>query len=373
MDFFFDINNYNYDLPEHLIASHPLARRSASKLLISNQNGGTQHQVFPDVLDKLNPGDALVINDTKVFPARLLGNKPSGGKIELLLSRRVSDLTWIGLLNAKGKDVIGMELFFKPVNKAKNRRPHPPPLKGEGILIAIPIRKIEGEPGAYEISFNQDPHEFAQKFGSLPLPHYFARSEEQSDENRYQTIFADDRKNLAAAAPTAGLHFDDELLHQIQIKGIEIIRVTLHVGPGTFLPIRAEDIRHHEMHAEYWEISSAAAKQLNRIKSTGGRIVAVGTTAVRTLESAVSSNGFTASSGETRIFIYPGYEFKAVDALITNFHLPKSSLILLVSAFAGRDRVMDAYKTAIENNYRFFSYGDACFFEMDSRLRGQGR
>ena len=372
MNFSFDINNYDYELPEQLIARHPLARRSASKLLISKKNGDIRHQQFPSLLDELKSGDALVINDTKVFPARLQGQKASGGKIELLLSRRVSDLRWIGLINAKGKNVIGVKLIFEQLS-SRMRNDHA--IAGsahstgpsEPALIANPVRKIEGEPGAYEISFNHDPHAFALKNGSLPLPHYFGRDEEQADSNRYQTVFADDRKDLAAAAPTAGLHFDDELLDAIQAKGIELIRVTLHVGPGTFLPIRAEDIRNHEMHAEYWEISEKAANQLNHIRSTGGRIIAVGTTAVRTLESAASGKHIPAGSGETRIFIYPGYKFKVVDALITNFHLPKSSLILLVSAFAGRERVMEAYKSAIENQYRFFSYGDACFFEREGK------
>ena len=364
MEFFFDINNYDYVLPERLIARHPLARRSASKLLISRSNGDTCHNQFPKILEELKPGDALVINDTKVFPARLDGKKPSGGKIELLLSRRISDLRWVGLLNARGKDVVGMELIFHP-NDSPPARGRPKE-QNSAALRATPIKKTEGEPGAYEISFNQDPHAFALKYGSLPLPHYFGRDEESEDAERYQTIFADERKDLAAAAPTAGLHFDKELLDTIQANGIELVRVTLHVGPGTFLPIRATDIRNHEMHAEYWEISKGAAEKLNRTRARGGRVVAVGTTAVRTLESAAATTTCSrihSGSGETRIFIYPGYQFKVVDALITNFHLPKSSLILLVSAFAGRERVMKSYQAAIDGEYRFFSYGDACFFE----------
>ncbi|MDA0712974.1 MAG: tRNA preQ1(34) S-adenosylmethionine ribosyltransferase-isomerase QueA, partial [bacterium] len=298
----------------------------------------------------LNPGDALVLNNTKVIPARFHGYKTkTKGKVGILLSRVMPDGSWIALVTAKRKMQIGDEITLK-----------------NDSLTATIINKVIEEPGAFQIKFNHDILKHAEEIGEIPLPPYIKRVCNEIDNERYQTVFADDKQNQAVAAPTAGLHFDQELLEQIKNKGVRIIYITLHVGPGTFLPIRTDNINEHQMHAEPWFITEAAATQINEIKNSGGRIIAVGTTCVRTLESATDDANklVKAGSGLTRLFIKPGFKFKIVDSFITNFHLPKTTLLLLVAAAIGNENLAKIYQEAIEQNYRFFSYGDACFFDV---------
>lgn len=342
------LSDLSFDLPSQLIAKYPLPHRRDSRLLVlQREDEAPFHQQFPDVVQYMNPGDLLVLNNTKVLPARWFGHKKTTkGKVELLLSRVEPDGTWIVLLKTKGYSVAGTVLVF-------------------GSVEATVLERVPAEPGAYRVSFEGDVIDYANTHGVIPLPPYMERESNAEDAIRYQTVFADPAQNRAVAAPTAGLHFDEALLAQLQEKGVHLAYVTLHVGPGTFLPIRTENFDEHQMHAEPWFIPFETAQKIHEVKEAGGRIVAVGTTAVRTLESATYIEGnIQPGSGLTRLFIRPGFSFQCVDAMITNFHLPHTTLLLLVAAAIGAERLIRVYREAIEKKYRFFSYGDACFFEL---------
>ena len=335
-------NDFNYHLPRRLIAQTPLTERTSSRLMVLDKiTGEIEHMRFNSIADLLNPQDCLVINDTKVIPARLIGKRGAGGSVEILLLTRRSEHVW--------------EALAKPGRKAK---PGDRLQFGEDELIGFVEEILED--GKRLISFVYDGifETVLDKLGKTPLPPYITK--ELDDSNRYQTVYA--KHEGSAAAPTAGLHFTQELMEQLNSKGVYIARLTLHVGLGTFRPVKTEIINEHKMHAEFYNIDAAQADIINNARQAGGRIIAVGTTSCRTLESISDENGIvSASSGWTDIFIYPGYRFKAVDALITNFHLPESTLIMLVSSLAGRENILRAYKAAIDNNYRFFSFGDAMF------------
>ena len=346
-----NVSDYDYFLPEEQIAQDPLADRSSSKLLVLDKNTGeTSHHVFKEIIDYLNPGDCLCINNTKVIPARLIGRKKTGGVVEVLLLKRLEDekSKWEVLTRPGKKARVGDEIIFG----------------GEGpedfdLLCRVTEVKEDGN-RIVEFEYDGIFEEILDKLGQMPLPPYITHRLE--DKNRYQTVYA--KIEGSAAAPTAGLHFTNELLEQIKEKGVKVVSVTLHVGLGTFRPVQVENILDHKMHSEYYEVSEETAKILNETKANGGRIISVGTTSTRTRESVTDENGIVhAGSGETQIFIYPGYKFKAIDGLITNFHLPKSTLIMLVSALAGRKNVLNAYKEAVEKKYRFFSFGDAMFIK----------
>lgn len=336
------IDLFDFFLPEELIAQTPLQNRDESRLLtLNSKSGEIEHHKFKEIINYLRPGDALVLNDTKVLPARLLGSKmDTGAKVEVLLLKQLEGDRW--------------ETLVKP---GKKLRPGHEVVFGDGILIGIVEETTEVGGRIIRFKYQGIFNEILDQLGEMPLPPYI--KEQLDDKDRYQTVYA---RNLgSAAAPTAGLHFTEELLTQIKEIGVEIIYITLHVGLGTFRPVSAENIEEHHMHSEYYSISKEAAIRLNMVKSAGKRIFAVGTTSVRTLETAVdkSTGSFNEQQGWTDIFIYPGYQFKAIDGMITNFHLPKSSLIMLVSALAGRDKVMAAYEEAVNKRYRFFSFGDA--------------
>ena len=335
-------SDFYYDLPPELIAQTPLERRDSSRLLVLNKaDGSVEHRHFHDILDYLNPGDCLVLNDSRVLPARLLGKRASGGAVEVLLLKDTGNDTWECLTKPGRKTPVGAELSF-----------------GEGLLTATVVGAREDGNKLVRFHYEGIFLELLEQLGKMPLPPYI--KEELQDQERYQTVYS--RVNGSAAAPTAGLHFTPELLAAIEAKGVRLAWVTLHVGLGTFRPVKAEEITDHHMHAEYCMLSAETAAILNQTRAEGGRIVCVGTTSCRTVESFAAEDGsFTERSGWTDIFIYPGYRFKAMDALITNFHLPESTLIMLVSAFAGRETVLNAYRIAVEQRYRFFSFGDAMF------------
>lgn len=339
------VKDFNFQLPQELIAQDPLEDRSASRLLILNkETGKIQHESFKNIVQCLSPNDCLVLNNTKVIPARLIGAKEkTGGKVELLLLER------------KEKDI--WEVMVKPGKKA---RPGDKIIFGDGLLKATIQSVVEGGNRHVRFEYQGVFEQVLDQLGEMPLPPYITHQLE--DKERYQTVYA--KYEGSAAAPTAGLHFTQELLEQIQEKGVQIAYVTLHVGLGTFRPVKADDIEQHQMHAEYYWIDPQEAKKINEVKAKGGRVIAVGTTSSRTLESCADTNGMVkAQKGWTDIFIYPGYSFKVVDALITNFHLPESTLIMLVSALAGRENVMRAYQEAVDQKYRFFSFGDAMFIQ----------
>lgn len=336
-------SDFNYDLPQELIAQTPLERRDGSRLMTLNrQTGEISHRHFFDLTEYLRPGDTLVLNDSRVLPARLYGKRnPTGGAVELLLLKEQTDGSW--------------ECLARPGRKLK---PGEQVLFGEGELTATILEDL-GE-GKKRVAFHYEGIflEVLERLGKMPLPPYI--KEELQNGERYQTVYS--KVVGSAAAPTAGLHFTPELLEKIQAMGVNIAYVTLHVGLGTFRPVAVEDVQSHHMHSEFCMISAETAEILNNTKKNGGRIVCVGTTSCRTLESFASEDGtFQESSGWTEIFIYPGYRFKAMDALVTNFHLPESTLLMLVSAFAGKDHVMAAYEEAVKEKYRFFSFGDAMF------------
>ena len=346
-----NVSDYDYFLPEEQISQDPLADRSSSKLLVLDKNTGeTSHHVFKEIIDYLNPGDCLCINNTKVIPARLIGRKKTGGVVEVLLLKRLEDekSKWEVLTRPGKKARVGDEIIFGGEGP-----------EDFGLLCRVTEVKEDGN-RIVEFEYDGIFEEILDKLGQMPLPPYITHRLE--DKNRYQTVYA--KIEGSAAAPTAGLHFTNELLEQIKEKGVKVVSVTLHVGLGTFRPVQVENILDHKMHSEYYEVSEETAKILNETKANGGRIISVGTTSTRTLESVTDENGIVhAGSGETQIFIYPGYKFKAIDGLITNFHLPKSTLIMLVSALAGRKNVLNAYKEAVEKKYRFFSFGDAMFIK----------
>ena len=336
-----NIKDFYYELPQEMIAQHPLEDRTASKLMVLDRKTHTiEHKHFYDITDYLNPGDCLVMNNTRVIPARLYGSKVgSGGKIEFLLLKRIDINTWEVILRPGKKAKLGSRFEF-----------------GNGLLIAEVIEVKNDGNRIVRFEFEGVWEEILDTLGEMPLPPYI--KEKLKDKDRYQTVYS--KIEGSAAAPTAGLHFTNELLEKIKAKGINIAFVTLHVGLGTFRPVSTENIEEHHMHSEYYEVTQETADIINRTRANGGRIIAVGTTSVRTLESVALEDGtIPVQSGDTQIFIYPGYKFKAIDALITNFHLPESTLLMLISALYDREHIMDAYNTAIAENYRFFSFGDA--------------
>lgn len=335
------LKDFYYDLPQELIAQDPLLHRSESRMMVLNREKDTiEHRHFYDILDYLNPGDCLVINDTKVIPARLLGVKEdTGAAIEVLLLKRLDDCTWETLVKPGRKARVGARIVF-----------------GEGKLIGEVIDIVEEGNRIIRFEYQGIFEEILDELGQMPLPPYITHKLE--DKNRYQTVYAEHEGS--AAAPTAGLHFTEELLEKIQKKGIQIAHVTLHVGLGTFRPVKEENILDHHMHSEFYVIDEKAAETINETRAHGGRIIAIGTTSTRTLETVADEAGRVhACSGWTDIFIYPGYKFKAIDGLITNFHLPESTLLMLVSAFYNREKILAAYQEAVKEKYRFFSFGDA--------------
>lgn len=333
--------DFSFDLPEELIAQDPLEDRSSSRLLVLDKESGlVSHHVFREIIDYLEPGDCLVINDTKVIPARLIGSKiGTDAKVEILLLKRKENDIWETLVKPGKKAKVGTKISF-----------------GEGILTGEVIDVVEEGNRLIQFSYKGIFEEILDQLGQMPLPPYITHQLE--DKNRYQTVYA--THSGSAAAPTAGLHFTPELLHEIEKKGVSVAKVTLHVGLGTFRPVKVDDILEHHMHSEFFQIEEEQAAKVNRAKESGKRVICVGTTSCRTIESAADENGrLKASSGWTDIFIYPGYEFKILDCLITNFHLPESTLLMLVSALAGREHVLSAYEEAVKERYRFFSFGDA--------------
>lgn len=336
-----DVKDFDYDLPEELIAQDPLEDRSSSRLMVlDKKTGDIEHKIFRDVVDYLQPGDCLVLNNTKVIPARLFGVKEgTEAKIEILLLKRKENDIWETLVKPGKKCKPGVKISF-----------------GEGLLTGEVLEVVED--GNRLIQFHYDGifEEILDQLGQMPLPPYITH--QLKDKNRYQTVYA--KYDGSAAAPTAGLHFTPELLKEIEEKGIDIARVTLHVGLGTFRPVKVDEITDHHMHSEFYQVDEEAAKKINRAKDSGHRVICVGTTSCRTIESAADETGhLKPTSGWTEIFIYPGYKFKILDGLITNFHLPESTLIMLVSALAGREHVLAAYEEAVREKYRFFSFGDA--------------
>ena len=335
-------SDFWYDLPESLIAQTPMEPRDHSRLMhLSTPSGQIDHLHFYDLLDLLHPGDCLIVNDSRVLPARLYGEKQTGARIELLLLEQKRADVWEVLVKPGKKALPGVSIFF-----------------GGGILRADVLEVLDGGNRLVRFFYEGNFFDILEKIGQMPLPHYITA--ELKDNERYQTVYSHELGS--AAAPTAGLHFTKELMQRIKDKGVNIAYVTLHVGLGTFRPVKVDDVTKHKMHSEHYEIPQETAKLINETKKNGGRVIAVGTTSCRTLESVASFYGeIKPCEGFTDIFIYPGYEFKVLDGLITNFHLPESTLIMLVSAFAGYDNVMNAYKTAVEEKYRFFSFGDAMF------------
>ena len=334
-------SDYYFDLPQELIAQDPLADRAASRLLVMNrETGEIEHRVFREITEYLRPGDTLVLNDTKVIPARLLGTKEgTGANVEILLLKRLGDRQW--------------ETLVRP---GKKLRPGARVTFGDGCLKAVILDILEEGNRLVEFEYEGIFEEVLDRLGEMPLPPYITHK--LQDKNMYQTVYA--RYEGSAAAPTAGLHFTEELLDQIRSMGVRTAFVTLHVGLGTFRPVKVDDVKSHHMHTEWYNVSPEAAELINRTHEEGHRVICVGTTACRTVESAADENGIVQAGAEnTSIFIYPGYRFKVMDALITNFHLPESTLVMLVSAFAGRENVLAAYQKAIEAKYRFFSFGDA--------------
>lgn len=336
-------SDFNFNLPQELIAQDPLEDRSSSRLMVLNKESGEiTHRIFHDITEYLQPGDCLVINDTKVIPARLIGTKEdTGAHIEILLLKRKENDIW--------------ETLVKPGKKC---RPGARVVFGNGELKAEIVDVLDDGNRLVHFEYEGIFEEVLDRLGQMPLPPYITHK--LQDKNRYQTVYA--KYEGSAAAPTAGLHFTKELLKQIEDMGVNIARVTLHVGLGTFRPVKVENVLEHHMHSEYYNVTEDAAKMINDTKKNGGRIIAVGTTSTRTLESVADENGMIQPGcGNTEIFIYPGYKFKAIDCLITNFHLPESTLLMLVSALAGKDHIMAAYEEAVKERYRFFSFGDAMF------------
>jgi S-adenosylmethionine:tRNA ribosyltransferase-isomerase len=336
------LSEFHFDLPDELIAHHPPANRTDSRLLCLDKTLGViTHRHFPDLMDLIQPGDLMVFNNTRVIPARLFGRKETGGQVEVLLER-----------------VVGENSAVAQIRSSKSPKP------GSRLIFASESREVTAEVTGrneefFNLTFSIPVMELADECGHMPLPPYIRREDEPADRERYQTVYGD--KKGAVAAPTAGLHFDDALMQAIRDKGVDTAMVTLHVGAGTFQPVRTDIIEEHKMHAEYLEVSNEVCEQVRQCKGRGGRVIAVGTTSVRCLETAAQSGEVNSFQGDTRIFIYPGYKFQVVDALVTNFHLPESTLIMLVSAMAGRENILSAYAEAVREKYRFFSYGDAMF------------
>lgn len=338
-------SDFKYELPESLIAQVPIEDRSSSRLMVVDRvTGQIEHRVFKDIIDYLEEGDCLVLNDTRVIPARLIGEKVgSGGKIEFLLLKRNEDDTWETLVKPGKRAKIGAKFSF-----------------GDGSLLAEVVDILEDGSRLVKFKYKGIFEEILDKLGNMPLPPYI--TEKLEDKERYQTVYS--KNDGSAAAPTAGLHFTNELISQIKNKGVNIVFVTLHVGLGTFRPVKVDDVNQHKMHSEFFIVSKEAADTINKAKEKSKRVICVGTTSCRTIESASKQDGtIQASSGWTDIFIYPGYKFKICDNLITNFHLPESTLIMLVSALSSRENILNAYKVAVDETYRFFSFGDAMFLK----------
>ncbi len=347
------LNDYDFFLPKELIATHPRPVRGSSRLLALLENDEeARHDEFKDIGNYLKDGDVLIVNNTKVMKARFFAEKSSGGKVELLLVRPLQNGAWAALI--KGY------LVGKTLNVGEHS-------------ISV-MRKIEEEPGLYEIRSSIDLGLYAKEYGEMPLPPYFGRKADSDDDIYYQTIFAKDETWGAVAAPTAGLHFTEELLASLRQRNIHVVETTLHVGPGTFLPVRTENIDEHKMHSEFFSLSDEAAQKLNEARAQNRRLIVVGTTAMRVVEQSMQwakergENFFSPCAGQTAIFIRPGYQFLGADGIITNFHVPKSSLIMLVAAAIGLKKVLSVYEEAVRKAYRFFSYGDACFFEIRKNL-----
>lgn len=340
-----DVKDFYYDLPQELIAQDPLEDRSGSRMLVlGKEDGSIRHEIFRNITHYLHAGDCLVINNTKVIPARLFGEREgTGAAIEILLLRRRENDIWETLVKPGKKAKTGTKIVF-----------------GGGLLTGEVVDVVEDGNRLIQFTYEGIFEEILDRLGQMPLPPYITHT--LKDKNRYQTVYA--KYDGSAAAPTAGLHFTPELLDEIRAMGVKIAEVTLHVGLGTFRPVKAAQVQDHHMHSEYYEVTAEAAACINGTKQSGGRVVAVGTTSCRTLESAAAEDGsLTAKSGWTDIFIYPGYKFKVIDALVTNFHLPESTLVMLVSALAGRDHIMNAYAEAVKERYRFFSFGDAMLIQ----------
>ncbi|MDO5520099.1 MAG: tRNA preQ1(34) S-adenosylmethionine ribosyltransferase-isomerase QueA [bacterium] len=336
-------SDFYFDLPEELIAQDPLENRDSSRLLLLDKETGVyKHKIFHDIIDYLNPGDCLVLNNTKVIPARLIGEKEgTGAKIELLLLKRKENDVWETLVKPGKKAKVGTKIIF-----------------GGGLLAATVIEVLDDGNRHIQFEYEGIFEEILEQLGQMPLPPYITHRLE--DKNRYQTVYA--KYEGSAAAPTAGLHFTKDLLERIQKKGIVIATVTLHVGLGTFRPVKVDDVTNHHMHSEFYQVEESEAKKINDAKANGHKVICVGTTSCRTIESAATEDGIVkAGHGDTTIFIYPGYKFKVLDELITNFHLPESTLLMLISALAGKEHVMAAYEEAVKERYRFFSFGDAMF------------
>jgi S-adenosylmethionine:tRNA ribosyltransferase-isomerase len=340
--YFMKVDLFDFHLPEELIAQVPLQNRTDSRLMVVNkETGELKHDIFKNISEYLREGDCLVLNDTKVLPARLFGvKKDTGAKIEVLLLKQLEGDKWETLVKPAKRVKEGTELDF-----------------GDGLLTAVCTGTSEHGGRVLEFNYEGIFYELLDRLGEMPLPPYI--KEQLDDRDRYQTVYA--REPGSAAAPTAGLHFTEELLNEVREKGVHVTFITLHVGLGTFRPVSVDDVLEHDMHAEFYMITEGTVRLLNEVRRNGGRIITVGTTSTRTLETIASENNgtFMESSGWTNIFIYPGYEFKAIDGMITNFHLPKSTLIMLVSALAGRENILHAYNTAVNERYRFFSFGDA--------------
>lgn len=348
-----DVKDFYFELPQELIAQDPLEDRSSSRLLVLDKDtGAVQHRIFKNITEYLRPGDCLVINDTRVIPAKLFGVKrDTGAKVEILLLKRREADVWETLVKPGKKVRPGTELSF-----------------GGGQLTASVLETVEDGNRLIQFHYEGIFEEILDQLGQMPLPPYITHS--LKDKNRYQTVYA--RHDGSAAAPTAGLHFTEELLKQIEEMGVRIAHVTLHVGLGTFRPVKVEHVLDHHMHSEFYMVEEAEAKKVNEAKEAGGRVICVGTTSCRTVESASTEDGILkAGTGWTDIFIYPGYRFKVLDALITNFHLPESTLVMLVSALAGREHILDAYKEAVKERYRFFSFGDAMLIASHPEAKGQ--
>lgn len=338
-----ELKDFYFDLPQELIAQTPLADRSASKLLVlDKKTGAVKHSMFSKITQLINPGDCIVINDTKVIPARLMGTKKdSDGEVEFLLLKKLDEKRWETLVKPGKRAKTGDSIIFQ-----------------QGVLEAVIEDITPSGNRVVKFEFEGIFEEVLDRIGEMPLPPYI--TEKLEDKSRYQTVYA--KNEGSAAAPTAGLHFTEDILYALQEKQVSIAHLTLHVGLGTFRPVKVDNVLEHEMHKEYYSIDQSQADIINETKKRGGKVIAVGTTSCRTLESCVNEDGLVyAATGETGIFIYPGFEFKAIDALITNFHLPESTLVMLVSALAGRENILNAYKEAVEKEYRFFSFGDAMF------------
>lgn len=340
--------DFNYELPDELIARYPVKNRTASRLLVlDGKSGDIEHRQFIDVLDLVEPGDLMVFNDTRVIPARVFGQKESGGKVEVLVER-----------------VLDRHRVLAHVRASKSPRVSTAIILDGGTTISVTARRED----LFELTFPEDSPALSvlEKMGRTPLPPYIDRPDAEVDRDRYQTVYG--KHPGAVAAPTAGLHFDNVLMEKLREKGVRFAFVTLHVGAGTFQPVRAEDIRQHKMHSELMEVSAEVCNLVNETKRAGKRVVAVGTTSVRCLETAAGNGEITPFQGETNIFIYPSYQYKTVDVLITNFHLPESTLLMLVAAFAGYQHTMNAYREAVEERYRFYSYGDAMFITRNAAV-----